>query len=301
MLVDNGIGDGLFNWKTFHDISREFWQNSIDGNEKWWQWYCMMNVDEDVEYLKDYACMTCILEPWNPPTLWRHASYVTMSNFDAYRHKLKEFQHWPHSPLNVQCPWIMALEVGFLIGRHSMTFQESFDKDSIDGNGKWRQWDYMMNVDENMDDLKHYAGTTCMLEPWNPPTLWRYMSYLTMPNFDAYRHKSKEFQHWPLSLLNVRHWWIMALVMGFLEDVPWHFKRVLMKILLMGMSNDYNEIAWWTLMKCGLSQILCGNNMHSWALKPSHTMKACVLSNHVKFWRIQAQVEGISTLAPFTA
>ena len=29
-------------------------------------------------------------------------------------------------------------------------------------------------------------------------------------------------------------------------------------------------------------------------------MKACVLSNHVKFQRIHAQVEGISTLAPFT-
>ena len=30
-------------------------------------------------------------------------------------------------------------------------------------------------------------------------------------------------------------------------------------------------------------------------------MKTCVLSNHVKFRRIHAQVEGISTLAPFTA
>ena len=30
-------------------------------------------------------------------------------------------------------------------------------------------------------------------------------------------------------------------------------------------------------------------------------MKACVLSNHVKFQCIQAQVEGISTLAPFIA
>ena len=30
-------------------------------------------------------------------------------------------------------------------------------------------------------------------------------------------------------------------------------------------------------------------------------MKACVLSNHVKFQLIQAQVEGISTLAPFIA
>ena len=29
-------------------------------------------------------------------------------------------------------------------------------------------------------------------------------------------------------------------------------------------------------------------------------MKACVLSNHVKFRCIQAQVEGILTLAPFT-
>ena len=41
--------------------------------------------------------------------------------------------------------------------------------------------------------------------------------------------------------------------------------------------------------------------MHPWALKPSHNMKECVLSNHVKFRRIQAQVEGISTLAPFIA
>jgi hypothetical protein len=29
-------------------------------------------------------------------------------------------------------------------------------------------------------------------------------------------------------------------------------------------------------------------------------VKACVLSNHVKFQRIQEQVEGISMLAPFT-
>jgi hypothetical protein len=41
--------------------------------------------------------------------------------------------------------------------------------------------------------------------------------------------------------------------------------------------------------------------MYPQALKPSHSVKACVLSNHVKFQRIQEQVEGISTLAPFTA
>ena len=58
-----------------------------------------------------------------------------------------------------------GIVVGFLNGWRSMTFQESFDKDSIDGNGEWRQWHYMMNVDENIDDLKHYAGTTCILEP----------------------------------------------------------------------------------------------------------------------------------------
>ena len=41
--------------------------------------------------------------------------------------------------------------------------------------------------------------------------------------------------------------------------------------------------------------------MYSRALKPSHSMKACVLSNHVKFRSMQSQVEGISTLAPFIA
>ena len=143
----------------------------------------------------------------------------------------------------------MALVMGLLIGRRSMTFQESFNKDSIDGNGKRWQWDCMMNVDENVDDLKDYVGMTCILEPWNPPTPWRHVSYLTRSNFDAYMHNLKEFQHWPLSLLNMRHRWIMALVMGFLEDVPWHFKRVSTNISLMGIANDDNETAWWTLMK----------------------------------------------------
>ena len=41
--------------------------------------------------------------------------------------------------------------------------------------------------------------------------------------------------------------------------------------------------------------------MYSRALKPSHGMKACVLSNHAKFRCIHAQVEGISTLSPLTA
>ena len=53
--------------------------------------------------------------------------------------------------------------------------------------------------------------------------------------------------------------------------------------------------------KRGGSQRLCGHVKHPWAFKPSNTVKACVLSNHVKFWPIHAQVEGISMLVPFTA
>ena len=128
-----------------------------------------------------------------------------------------------------------------------MTFQESFDNDFVDGNDEWWQWDCMMNVDENVDDLKDYAGTTCILEPWKPPTPWRHVSYLTISNFDAYRPKLKEFERWPHSPLNVQHWWIMALEVGFLNG--WHFKRVSTNIPLMGMENDDNETTWWTLMK----------------------------------------------------
>ena len=103
---------------------------------------------------------------------------------------------------------------GLVIRRYSMTFQESFDKYSLDGNGEWWQWDCMMNVDENVDDIKYYASTTCILEPLSPPMPWRQDSYLTMSNFDAYRNKLKEFQHCPLALLNMRRRWIIALVMG---------------------------------------------------------------------------------------
>ena len=119
-------------------------------------------------------------------------------------------------PFTAQCVTSVddGIGDGLVIGRRSMAFQEIFDKDSLDGNGKWWQWDCMMNVDENVDDLKDYAGTTCILDPQNPPTAWRHVSYLVMSNFDAYMHKLKEFQHWPHSLLNVQRRWIMALVMG---------------------------------------------------------------------------------------
>ena len=138
MSVDNGIGIGLVGRCsiTFQD---SFDKDSLYGNGEWWQWYYMMNVDENMENIKDYVGTTCILKPWNPPTPWMHVSYLTMSNFDTYMHKFKEFQRWPLSLLNIWRRWIM--ECDGLVGRCSMTFQESFDKDSIDENGKWWQWD----------------------------------------------------------------------------------------------------------------------------------------------------------------
>jgi hypothetical protein len=52
--------------------------------------------------------------------------------------------------------------------------------------------------------------------------------------------------------------------------------------------------------KRGGCRRLCGEVRHP-VLKPSHTFKVCVSSNHVKFQCIQAQFEEISMLAPFTA
>ena len=69
-----------------------------DDNER----SSMMNVDANVDDLKDYVGTSYILESWNPPIPSRHVSSLTMSNFDAYRHILKKFQHWPHSLLTMQ-------------------------------------------------------------------------------------------------------------------------------------------------------------------------------------------------------
>ena len=181
-------------------------------NSEWWQWDCMMNVDENMDNLKDYAGTTCILEHWNPPTPWRHVSYLTMSNFDAQAQVEGISMLAPFTAQRV-----MSVDNGIsdgLVGKRSMTFQESFDKYFFDGNDKWWQWGWMTNIHENMDDLKYYASTTCILEPWNPSTSWRHVTYLTMSNFDAYRNELKQFQRWPLSLLNLWRWWIIALVIG---------------------------------------------------------------------------------------
>ena len=45
------------------------------------------------------------------------------------------------APFIAQCTTSVDNGIGDgLVGRCSMTFQESFDKDSIDGNVKWCQW-----------------------------------------------------------------------------------------------------------------------------------------------------------------
>ena len=115
----------------------------------------------------------------------------------------------------IHCQHAMLVDNGIgdgIVGRHSMTLQESFDEDSLDGNSEWWQSDYMMNIDENVDNLKDYASTTCILEPWNPPTLWRHVSYQTVSNFNAYMHSWRNFNVSPIhcSTCNINgywHWW----------------------------------------------------------------------------------------------
>ena len=43
-----------------------------------------------------------------------HVSSLTMSNFDAYRHKLKKFQLWRHSLLIVRGRWKTIFVMGVL-------------------------------------------------------------------------------------------------------------------------------------------------------------------------------------------
>jgi hypothetical protein len=60
-----------------------------------------------------------------------------MSNFDAYMHSLKKFQRWPFTS-----DFARSMQDDISDGRigSAMTFQESFDKDSIDGNNKGSRW-----------------------------------------------------------------------------------------------------------------------------------------------------------------
>ena len=54
------------------------------------------------------------------------------------------------------------------VGRRSMAFQESFDKENVDGSDERWQWERMTNAHANVDDLEDYAGMSRILESWNP-------------------------------------------------------------------------------------------------------------------------------------
>ena len=75
-----------------------------------------------------------------------------MPNFNAYRDKLEGISTLALFTAQRATSVDNGIDDG-LVGRHSMTFQESFDKDFVDGNGELRQRDCMMNIDENVDDL----------------------------------------------------------------------------------------------------------------------------------------------------
>ena len=69
----------------------------------------------NVEIFSKFFCMTSyILESWNPPIPSRHVSSLTMSNFDAYRHKMKKFQCGLHSLIIVRGRWKTIFVMGVL-------------------------------------------------------------------------------------------------------------------------------------------------------------------------------------------
>jgi hypothetical protein len=65
----------------------------------------ILNVYANMDDLKYYAGTSNILKYRNPPIPSRQLSSLTMSNFDAYGHRLKTFKHWPHSLLTVWGLW----------------------------------------------------------------------------------------------------------------------------------------------------------------------------------------------------
>ena len=189
----------------------------------------IMKFVANMDDIKDYAARTLdILESWNPPIALRYVSNLTMSNFNAYMHSLKKFQHWPHSLLTMwgRCMTflVVELEVPWHFKRVPTNFLQmetpTFDNETL-----------IMNVVTNMDDLKYYVvGTSKILESWNPPIPSRYVSSITMSNFDAYMQSLKKFQCWPHSLVLTMRGRCMKFVVVELE-VPWHFKRVPTNIL----------------------------------------------------------------------
>ena len=160
-------------------------------------------------FSKCFCMKSYILESWNPPILSRHVSSLTMPNFDAYRHILKKFQRCPHSLLNMRGPCMTFFVVELEVPSH---FKRSPTNILHMEMMNYENETSIINVDENMDDLKDYVGTSNILESWNPPILSRHVSSLTMSNFDAYMHSLKKFHVGPIhcSLCEVDekwHWW----------------------------------------------------------------------------------------------
>ena len=62
MSVDNGIGDGIFNWKSFHDISKEFWKRF-----RLWEWLIMtMRLHDECWWKRGWSQRLCRndMHPW---------------------------------------------------------------------------------------------------------------------------------------------------------------------------------------------------------------------------------------------
>ena len=91
----------------------------------------MMNVDENMDNLNDYVGTTCILEShtMNACVLSNHVKFRCIN---AQAQGISTL-----APFTSQRATSVDNGIGDgLVGRRSMTFQESFDKDSIDGNDK---------------------------------------------------------------------------------------------------------------------------------------------------------------------
>jgi hypothetical protein len=90
-----------------------------------------------------------------------HVSTINKSNFNAYSHNLKTFQHWPHS-LPTMWGWWMTFVMGLLkfplhfkrVPKNIIQMEMMNDDNDMS----------MMNVDANVDDLKYYVGTSDILE-----------------------------------------------------------------------------------------------------------------------------------------
>jgi hypothetical protein len=72
-----------------------------------------MSIDANVYDLKDYVGTLDILESSKPPIMSMHVSFLTTSNFDAYKNNLMKFLCWPHSLLTMR-GWWMTFVVGVL-------------------------------------------------------------------------------------------------------------------------------------------------------------------------------------------